>query len=86
MLVAMCREAAVYERKIRKARAKRNEDLARRLIARRPTYKLDHLVKERHISFTALLCQARLLLVQIGRHQWNCDLMLIEVELLLTND
>ena len=45
-----CREAAIYERKIRKARAKRNEDLARRLRARRPTYKLDHLVKERYTT------------------------------------
>lgn len=42
------REAAIHERKIRKARAKRNEDLARRLRARRPTYKLDHLVRERY--------------------------------------
>ena len=42
------REIAIHERKIRKARAKRNEDLARRLRARKPTYKLDHLVKERY--------------------------------------
>lgn len=36
-----------HERKVRKARGKFNAQLAERLKALSPTYKLDHLVKER---------------------------------------
>jgi len=41
------REQQAYEKKIRKAKAKSNADLAQRLATRRPTYTLDRLVKER---------------------------------------
>ena len=41
------RDIHAYERKVRKARAKSNADLARRLAERRPGYRLDHLVRER---------------------------------------
>ena len=37
----------VHDRRIRKARAKQNLALAKRLLAAKPGYKLDHLVKER---------------------------------------
>jgi hypothetical protein len=41
------RSLKVHERRVRKAAAKQQEGLARRLLASRPGYKLDHLVKER---------------------------------------
>ncbi len=43
-----CRDAHAVERKIKKAHAKKNKDLAERLQAMRPAYRLDHLVKERY--------------------------------------
>lgn len=43
-----CRDAHAFERKIKKAHAKKNKDLAERLQAMRPAYRLDHLVKERY--------------------------------------
>lgn len=46
-----CRAIAAHERKIRKARARRNRDLAKALATRAPTYKLDHLVRERFPTF-----------------------------------
>ena len=36
-----------HAKKVRKARAKHNAELARKLAALTPTYRLDHLVKER---------------------------------------
>ena len=44
---AACREQHAYEKKVRKAKAKRNAELAAALASRRPTYTLDRLVKER---------------------------------------
>ncbi len=41
------RNIKAHDRKVRKARAKQNKDLAKRLAALTPTYRLDHLVKER---------------------------------------
>jgi Pescadillo N-terminus len=41
------RQQHAYEKKIRKAKAKRNADLAQQLAERRPTYTLDRLIKER---------------------------------------
>ena len=41
------RQQHAYEKKIRKAKAKRNADLAKQLAERRPTYTLDRLIKER---------------------------------------
>ena len=42
-----CREAYAYERKIRRARNKQNSALAEQLASRRPSHRLDHLVRER---------------------------------------
>eukprot|EP00877_Chromochloris_zofingiensis_P002990 jgi/Chrzof1/12692/Cz07g04070.t1 len=50
-LINTFRNIKVHERKVRKARAKQNLHLARRLLANKPGYKLDHLVKERYPSF-----------------------------------
>ncbi len=46
-MAVRCRDARTYERKIKKAHAKKNRDLAQRLAALRPTHRLDHLVKDR---------------------------------------
>lgn len=46
-LQLVCRELYAYEKKVRRAKAKKNRDLAARLAERRPTYRLDHLVRER---------------------------------------
>lgn len=37
----------VHDRKVQKARAKQNAELAKRLLELKPSYRLDHLVKER---------------------------------------
>ena len=42
-----CREQWSFEKKIKKARAKKNKSLADSLAQRRPNYRIDHLVKER---------------------------------------
>lgn len=41
------RNIKAHDRKIRKAKAKLNTELAKRLVALKPGYKVDHLVKER---------------------------------------
>ena len=45
-----CREQWSFEKKIKKARAKKNKSLADSLAQRRPNYRIDHLVKERQGS------------------------------------
>lgn len=45
--LSLNRDMKVYDRKVRKARAKANEALARRLLAAKPGVRLDHLVRER---------------------------------------
>ncbi|KAL6003252.1 hypothetical protein ACLOJK_023475 [Asimina triloba] len=40
-----------YDKKVKKASAKKNPDLARRLLSRKPTYTLDRLVRERYPKF-----------------------------------
>lgn len=45
------RELKVHDRKVKKARAKLDVALAERLHSNRPSYTLDHLVKERYPSF-----------------------------------
>ncbi len=47
MLVLFCRDLSAYQKKIRKAKARRNIELTVRLLDHKPTYKLDHIVKER---------------------------------------
>lgn len=43
-----CRDQWSFEKKIKKARAKKNKSLADSLAQRRPSYRIDHLVKERY--------------------------------------
>lgn len=50
-LLKKVRELAAYDKKIRKANAKKNRELAKRLASLRPGYRLDHLVRERYPSF-----------------------------------
>lgn len=47
LLLLLCRSLKVHDRRIRKAAAKQQLSLARRLMANKPGYKLDHLVKDR---------------------------------------
>jgi hypothetical protein len=42
------REIKVHRKKVKKAIAKKNRDLAERLMNRPPTYKLDRLILERY--------------------------------------
>jgi len=46
-VLAACRDQWSFEKKIKKARAKKNKSLADSLAQRRPSYRIDHLVKER---------------------------------------
>ena len=41
------RNLKAYDRKVTKAKAKQNRELAQKLLQLKPTYQLDHLVKER---------------------------------------
>lgn len=50
-LLKTFRNLKAYDKKIKKARAKQNLYLAQRLLGNKPTYRLDHLVKERYPSF-----------------------------------
>lgn len=50
-LLEKSREIKAFQRKIKRARAKKNSSLATRLEANKPSYSLDHLVKERYPSF-----------------------------------
>ena len=50
-----CRAITAYSKKVKKARAKKNFELARQLERRAPGYKLDHLVRERYPSFVDAL-------------------------------
>jgi pescadillo len=50
-----CRSISAYEKKVRKARARRNSELAKQLAQRAPSYTLDHLVRERYPTFVDAL-------------------------------
>lgn len=47
LLFHVIREIKVHRKKVKKAMAKKNRDLADRLLNRPPTYKLDRLIIER---------------------------------------
>lgn len=48
-LVEKFRDMRTYDRKVKKAEAKKNKDLAERLLTRKPTYTLDRLILERYV-------------------------------------
>ncbi|CAH8361140.1 unnamed protein product [Eruca vesicaria subsp. sativa] len=50
-LLEKFREIKTYLKKVQKAKAKKNEELARLLLTRQPTYKLDRLIRERYPTF-----------------------------------
>ncbi|WZZ38337.1 pescadillo homolog [Brassica napus] len=50
-LLEKFREIKTYQKKVQKAKAKKNEELARLLLTRQPTYKLDRLIRERYPTF-----------------------------------
>lgn len=54
-LIEKFREITVHPKKVKKAVAKKNRDLAGRLLNRPPTYKLDRLVLERYPTFVDAL-------------------------------
>ncbi|KAJ1294027.1 hypothetical protein BS78_01G115800 [Paspalum vaginatum] len=54
-LIEKFREIKVHRKKVKKAVAKKNRDLADRLLNRPPTYKLDRLVLERYPTFVDAL-------------------------------
>ncbi|KAL0055526.1 hypothetical protein WJX82_001523 [Trebouxia sp. C0006] len=54
-LLSKFRDQWSFEKKIKKARAKKNRSLADSLAQRRPSYRIDHLVKERYPAFVDAL-------------------------------
>ncbi|CAI9111476.1 OLC1v1011704C1 [Oldenlandia corymbosa var. corymbosa] len=54
-LLEKLREMRAYEKKVEKANAKRNKAHAERLLSRKPSYKLDMLVRERYPTFVDAL-------------------------------
>ncbi|CAI0440156.1 unnamed protein product [Linum tenue] len=54
-LLEKLREQRAYQKKIHKALAKKNEDLATRLRTREPSYTLDRLIRERYPKFVDAL-------------------------------
>ncbi|KAG8368155.1 hypothetical protein BUALT_Bualt15G0015600 [Buddleja alternifolia] len=50
-LVEELRDIRAYEKKVKKARSKKNKDRAERLLSRKPSYTLDRLIKERYPTF-----------------------------------
>jgi pescadillo protein len=54
-ILQVLRDVKAHSKKVRKARAKQNERLAKRLMRLKPGYRLDHLVKERYPTFVDAL-------------------------------
>ncbi|XP_058088298.1 pescadillo homolog [Magnolia sinica] len=50
-LLEKFRDIRAYDRKVKKALAKKNRDLADRLLSRKPSYTLDRLIRERYPKF-----------------------------------
>ena len=50
-LLEKFRDIRAYDKKVKKAKAKKNRDLAERLLTRRPGYTLDRLICERFVHF-----------------------------------
>ncbi|KAL3526088.1 hypothetical protein ACH5RR_014460 [Cinchona calisaya] len=50
-LLEKLREIRAYEKKVKKAKSKKNRDLAERLLSRKPSYTLDRLIRERYPKF-----------------------------------
>ncbi|XP_043726284.1 pescadillo homolog [Telopea speciosissima] len=50
-LLEKFREIRAYDKKVKKAQAKKNKDRAARLLSRKPTYYLDNLIRERYPKF-----------------------------------
>lgn len=63
VITVNCRAVKVHDRRVRKARAKQNMALARRLLANKPGYKLDHLIKERYVDMVQMLVNVLLVCV-----------------------
>ncbi|TNM89562.1 hypothetical protein fugu_003796 [Takifugu bimaculatus] len=58
-VVRKFRDYKVFVRKLKKARSKSEWSSVERLRENKPTYKLDHIIKESHCSLTALLCSQK---------------------------
>ncbi|XVF60239.1 hypothetical protein PTKIN_Ptkin08bG0028800 [Pterospermum kingtungense] len=50
-LLEKFREIRAYQKKIKKAKAKKNDELARLLLSRAPSYKLDMVIRDRYPTF-----------------------------------
>ena len=49
-LLEKFREIRAYQKKIKKAKAKKNDELARLLLSRAPSYKLDMVIRDRLVK------------------------------------
>ncbi|XP_022750547.1 pescadillo homolog [Durio zibethinus] len=54
-LLEKFREIRAYQKKIKKAKAKKNDELARLLLSRAPSYKLDMVIRDRYPTFVDAL-------------------------------
>ena len=49
-LLEKFREIRAYQKKIKKAKAKKNDELAKLLLSRAPSYKLDRVIRDRFVE------------------------------------
>lgn len=64
-LLERMRDIRAYEKKVKKAVAKKNKDRANLLRQRRPTYKLDKVILQRFANFLLLKVLVTCLLLQV---------------------